>query len=541
MSAVRIINADVIDGLRQLDDESVQTVITSPPYWGLRDYGIPPSIWGGDPDCLHGWDAEIVDRTRATPGINGSGLTNDGAHQAATARFEMRSRFCTRCGAWEGHLGLEPSYQLYVEHMVLVFREIRRVLRKDGTVWLNLGDTYNAGRNGGHVGGGKQGADARYNGLDRSGVNASNRGHRQVGDSKNPNANVPVWGPNRTSGTDLKPKDLVGIPWRVAFALQADGWYLRQDIIWAKPNPMPESTRDRCTKSHEYLFLLSKRERYFYDATAIAEDVTKTGTPGHLQCGTNSRENVRRTPNWKTPDGWDTSTGKGGHGAFHKEGREAGQTGYVKKSKNKARKHAADRGVPVPRPENERDRKGCPNTAGAVAGSVPWEGVTRNKRDVWSIATTPYPEAHFATFPPELVEPCILAGSSEKGCCSECGTPIKRQVTSETVFMGGSGAAGRSAEDANANGKWAGERYGDNLALGPGTITKTVGWAPQCKCNASTVPCVVLDPFGGAGTVGLVARNLNRRAVLIEIGPQYCTMADTRVHGALFAGHVETP
>jgi DNA modification methylase len=168
--------------------------------------------------------------------------------------------------------------------------------------------------------------------------------------------------PNRLAGTNLKEKDLVGIPWSVAFALRDQGWRLRQDIIWAKPNPMPESVSDRCTKSHEYIFMFSKSKDYFWDATAIAEPCEKIGTPAHLAAGKNSYQNVSHVPS---------------------------------RSGNKKRKAATERG--------------CPKDG--VAGSIPWEGYQRNKRDVWTIGVEPYPDAHFATFPPEIPSLCIRAGS----------------------------------------------------------------------------------------------------------------------------------
>jgi DNA modification methylase len=206
-----IVHGDVRTSLRTLPTSSVDCVVTSPPYWGLRDYGLPPVVWGGDPECDHEW----------TPDSS-----------------------CQQCGAWRGQLGLEPDPSEYVEHLVEVFRDVRRVLKPQGTLWLNLGDCYNAGTNAPRV------ASANRVGYWRA---AGSMGDRRV--------NV----------TGLKAKDLVGIPWRVALALQADGWYLRSDVIWAKPNPVPEGVRDRPVRSHEYLFLLSRQPRYYYDADAVRE------------------------------------------------------------------------------------------------------------------------------------------------------------------------------------------------------------------------------------------------------------------------------
>lgn len=188
---------DVRETLRSLPEKSVQTICTSPPYWGLRDYGTDPTVWGGEPNCVHDW----------ADGTDPSGK-------------------CSKCGAWRGSLGLEPDPDMYIEHLVEVFREARRVLRDDGTVWLNLGDTYAAGY-----------MTVRSN----------------------------------SSGARVNPKDLVGIPWMAALALQDDGWYLRSDIIWSKPNPIPEAASDRPSRNHEYIFLLSKRHSYFYDQDSIRE------------------------------------------------------------------------------------------------------------------------------------------------------------------------------------------------------------------------------------------------------------------------------
>ncbi len=249
----QIIQGDVLEKLREIPDESVDCVITSPPYWGLRDYGV------------------------------------------------------------EGQLGLEKTPEEYVAKMVEVFREVRRVLKKEGTLWLNLGDSYNGsgGAGGDYNKGGLKEGQPRYNG-------------RNIG--------------------SLKPKDLVGIPWRVALALQADGWYLRQDIIWAKPNPMPESVTDRCTKSHEYVFLMAKSPKYYFDGEAIKEkSVSET------------KERTR-----KTGEGQDSKIGTKG---------SAGNGGL------------------------------------------------RNKRSVWTITTKPFKEAHFATFPEDLISPMVLAGCPKGGVC----------------------------------------------------------------------------------------------------------------------------
>lgn len=377
MSDYRIIVADVLAGLAQLPDESVHCCVTSPPYWGLRDYGVP------------------------------------------------------------GQLGLEPTPDEYVARMVAVFREVRRVLRADGTCWLNLGDSYAGSGKGGNPEG------SAWSGFVGSG-----------GREKAAKASKPYLG--------LAQKQLVGIPWRVAFALQADGWWLRQDIIWAKPNPMPESVTDRCTKAHEYIFLLSKSARYWYDAEAVKEE----------------------------------SSGVGGGASFGKQNHDASGTGAQSRT--------------YERPDYAQ----------------------RNARSVWTIATAPYPEAHFATFPPALPERCIKAGTSERGCCPRCGAPWVRKFTKTLIptkkaaktFVVDERDHSADANDQGSN------RQKDGHRSGYINSVETTGWDPGCGCNAGDpVPCLVLDPFCGSGTTLAVACQLSRAGVGIELNPEYAALAHRRI------------
>lgn len=326
---VRIINADVMEGLAQLADGSVNCVVTSPPYWGLRDYGT--GKWeGGDTTCDHVSGMARGDTDRDTPGGRGGSFRGG----------EMKFRdVCGKCGARrvDGQIGLEPTLQEHIAKLVDVFREVRRVLAKDGTLWLNYGDAYCATTKGAG-GAGKQHSNAGSVLADRS-------WHIPAG---------------------LKPKDLMLMPERLAIALCDDGWYIRSRIIWAKPNPMPESVTDRPTKSHEHIWLMSKSPKYFYDAEAIQEEGS-----GRIPGNTN--------PNGKGSD--NARIANGGSGIF-----------------------AAQQRVQE----------------------------TRNARDVWTIATSPFPEAHFATFPPELAERCIKAG------CPAGGTVLDP--------FGGSGTTGLVAD-----------------------------------------------------------------------------------------------
>jgi DNA modification methylase len=465
--SVRILVGDARTVLATLPAESVHCVVTSPPYWGLRDYGLPPTVWGGDdPSCAHAW--EIVSRAGQTGGDGTTSSLNakygdDGrfhpdGHQHPQTAAVLTSGFCSHCGAWRGALGLEPTPAAYVAHLVEVFRAVRRVLHPSGTVWCNLGDAY----------AGSWGAQSRPNGTDIGSaldggsmlsarqIAAHPKGQSQTGSLKN------------TPG--LKPKDLIGLPWRVAFALQADGWWLRSEIIWAKPNPMPESVTDRPTKAHEQLFLLAKAERYFFDAEAIREP--------------HAPESIERMrmPLTTARDRFD-ATQLGSSNFTNYNGRETGW--------------------------------------GNPAG--------RSKRSVWTIPSAPFSEAHFATFPPALVEPCVQAGTSERGACPVCGAPWRRAVEHGTPTRIGGNAGVSLAHstgpmDRGGHGQW---DAGHMPMVRP---TLTLGWAPTCACAAGEPrPCVVLDPLGGAGTTALVADRLGRDAILVDLSPAYAAMAERRI------------
>jgi hypothetical protein len=310
------------------------------------------------------------------------------------------------------------------------------VLRGDGTLWLNLGDSF-AGAGAGGGGNRKGNEHGQHDAL--------------VGTIR---GTVPV---------GLKPKDLVGIPWRVAFALQADGWWLRQDIIWHKPNPMPESVTDRCTKAHEYMFLLAKSARYYYDSEAIKEAST---TAPHAPGNTAKRFDKSGTNSWKS-DRMDSVWGADG---------------------------------------------------------------TRNRRSVWTVTTKPYREAHFATFPPKLIEPCILASTSEKGCCPRCGAPWERVWEHGDITSTGGGNGRELSGQCLVGG-----RGDSNVGKFVCREHRTTGWQPTCDCGDQPVPCTVLDPFNGSGTTGAVAVEHGRNYIGIELNPAYIDMAKRRIQAALSA------
>lgn len=437
-----ILQGNSLERLRELPDNSVHCAVTSPPYYGLRDYGT--GTWhGGDPECDH-----VSHRIRTGDGLAAfSENLKGGGHKAGAENKNVQfTNQCGKCGALreDMQLGMEPTPDEYVDNMVALFREVHRVLRPDGTLWLNIGDSY-ASR-------------STYNAPQSVAVNA---GWKDAG--KRPNAGIPE---------GCKNKDLIGIPWLLAFALRRDGWYLRQDIIWDKPNPMPESVGDRCTKAHEYLFLLTKSPRYFYDAEAVKEPMAESSLARVAQ------------PNLENQAG--SARANGG-----------------------------------------RKTNGNIKPAGDFASGK------RNKRSVWRVSTKPFKEAHFATFPTDLVEPCILAGTSEAGVCGSCGTPWQR-ITERKVVAGRGGKNAFRGQGSNreGEGRTANRDGRDMSSIGP-AVTSTLGWQPGCECNARVVKPVVLDPFFGAGTTGLVAEQLGRNYIGCELNPEYVSIAKRRIAAAM--------
>lgn len=474
----RILHGDCRDILAGMPDASVHMVCTSPPYWGLRDYGIPPSVWGGDSGCDHEWGDPGLSGQRQRNGSAG-GLHDGRATNKLADNVMLHPQtgsFCQKCGAWNGALGLEPTPDLFVAHIVEVFREVRRVLRDDGTLWLNLGDSYASSPTG------------------AIGLKSTVQGGLT-------NQRAGLGRPDKTGISGIKTKDMIGIPWMVAFALRADGWWLRKDIIWAKPNPMPESATDRPTSSHEHVFLLTKAEKYFFDGEAVREPTVGT-TPGDLDGGPQ-----------RNKDGSNANAGRN----FRAKGNAKTFRGGGAYTLGQSRENHAS----VERTSH---------------GNVPNANSGRNIRDVWRIATAPFPGAHFATFAPKLAETCIKAGTSEKGCCATCQAPWKRITTKGEPDIEHQRVSGSDTE-----GQYTGQSTKDHDAHGiqnasdvkrrilAGMRKRTYDWKPSCECGAEVVPCTVLDPLGGAGTVGLVANRLGRDAILIDLNPEYCSMAERRL------------
>lgn len=490
--SIRIIQGDCRNILKTLASDSIHMVCTSPPYYGLRDYGT--ARWeGGEANCKHTL-SQVSERNRMQHDIY--------APPSSWTNRDAKVRQCT-CGAKriDSQLGLEASPGEWVANMVAVFNEVRRVLRPDGTLWLNIGDSYATSP-----------AGNLQPSTDKRGPGSYRRSNNAMDTTR-----------------IAKPKDLLMLPARLALALQADGWWLRSDIIWAKPNPMPESVTDRPTSAHEHIFLLAKSPRYFYDGEAVREEPTGRVEP--LRFG-------REVPPGAAP-----------HSFYHTDGTKG-----------------------------------------------------RNARNVWTIATEAFPEAHFATFPTELAERCIRAGTSERGCCAQCGAPWVRVTERNLDNIPTRLATKRAPVDCEAMAAYLRERRkalglsqaAVDEALGTRTLyswfegrpagiepptpeqwtklkgilhldgrfdeqiygtvevtitdhvpskapgvrtyaktwnaeTTTTGWSSSCQCNAETKSCVVLDPFAGAGTTCLVADRLQRHAIGIELNPAYVVMARNRI------------
>ncbi len=349
MELNKVYLGDSLETIKTFPDESIDCVVTSPPYYGLRDYGTGEWI-GGDPNCKHYRASKASEKT-----ITGHKRMQEAESPVGDAIYKQ---VCPICGAIrvDKQIGLEESPEAYIERLVSLFREVRRVLKKDGTCWVNLGDSYWGG-------GWRNAAFNEHSGDIQKGSKGTYCGESMP--------------PMKGFVSGYKPKDLVGIPWMFAFAMRADGWYLRQDIIWHKPNPMPESVTDRCTKSHEYIFLFSKSERYYFDYEAIMEPCADQERTNYQSGSRIYGENADRNDN------------------------DLGERSKDWKPKTKNCQYDGQ----------------SPNTMHLrrEMGMKDETYLARNKRDVWSVNVKPNKEAHFATYPQELITPCILAGCKEGG------------------------------------------------------------------------------------------------------------------------------
>ena len=432
----KILRGDVRDLLKQLPDESVDCCVTSPPYWALRNYNTHPLIWAGKVGCRHEWEMK-KQKWHSDRGSNKrKEIFSDLFQTTGTV-----SDTCKKCGAWRGSLGQEPNMELFVEHLCDIFDEIKRVLKKTGTCWVNLGDTYQGSPVSGKEGG-FSGRAARNNPDYAKAITVKNR----------PKSGLPD-------------KCLCQIPSRFAIEMIKRGWILRNEIIWHKPNAMPSSARDRFTVDFEKVFFFVKSNRYYFEQQL--EEYTQP---------MNRWGGARLVAKGKSD--WDGGTGQ----------------------------------------KTYRNRGMRPNESG------------RNKRCVWTVNTKPFAEAHFATFPEDLIKTPIEAGCPGQ-ICNKCGQPrtklFKRtgigHNESATKYNTKNSTAGRLAQKRQAYRKMGFEKP---------PAPEFIGYS-DCGCNAEFCPGVVLDPFLGAGTTVLVAKKSGRDYLGMELNPDYVKIAERRLKNQL--------
>lgn len=644
---VRLLVGDCRAKLKELPDNSVHVCVTSPPFFGLRDYGT--ARWeGGSPDCDH---RQPGTKTGPKTTLRNDGRAHTGPYEgerALTVGFPYKDR-CGKCGATrvDGQIGLEGSLADFIAALVGVFREVRRILHPTGLLFVNMGDSYASKPVGSFNGGGFKDTSARNGTRNMTGVATSGTLDKV-----------------RASG--LKEKDLMLVPARLAIALVDDGWWLRSDIIWHKKAPMPESVTDRPTSAHEHIFMFAKQARYFYDATAVAEPalqpegsaaLTAQHKRGVLQdlsastLGTNQGAATRNLRNVWTL-GSEPFSGAAVYGTSRKVSPDCPVHGY-RASQARARSGDGPQAVfgsdrnrrtdarPVPAqapadaatpqdrfgplfdgfsatPRSTQNRRTADgSTPNATSGDTPASGIAcmershpmaaedgrtlgsstgegsapsdrssdplgqtsfRNARtetqptdalastlpdgeqhngssstsadsdqgaaslsartaagssDMSKCSCPSIPD-HYAVFPRELPRRCIKAGSSQAGCCPNCLSPWRRVVERESLTTRPiSSPLGVRGENPSGNRSLGQPQQSHRVSR-----VETTGWEPTCVCGDTTpIPCTVLDPFAGAGTTGLVADELGRDAVLVELSPEYARMAEQRIYGAapLFA------
>lgn len=467
--SITLLSGDCRDVLPTLAANSVHCCVCSPPYWNLRDYGT--AQWdGGDAQCDHLTPPNGVrdkGRDRAASGgtFHDSPIPNQIPQQFRDT--------CGKCGARrvDRQIGLEATPDEYLATMVAVFREVKRVLRPDGTCWINLGDSYASGEVG------------RHDHKQAAGICVGDAAAGRVAIGNGMGARE-----QRALSTGLPAKNLLLMPARLALALQQDGWWIRSQMPWLKRSCMPESTTDRPTSAIEYVYLLTKSARYFYDHEAV------------------KRVGIMTPQNRYT------------------NGKGAKSEGYAS--------HRQPTGMTDCGTRSFRNSDLFFDSLDDPHGAI-----TDANGDMITLDVNPagFADAHFATFPAKLVEPLIRAGTSERGCCSACGAPWRRESTKTYEPTERTPAPNKG--HLGAFGERAANMTRDGFVPNRDPLITTTGWSPSCACGADVVPATVLDPFSGASTTLLVAQRLQRQAIGIELNPEYVTMGRQRIEdeAGLFA------
>lgn len=452
----RIICGDALNVLTRLPSDSIDCVVTSPPYWSLRDYGIEPQVWGGDPNCQHNFNLKEIQTGQCHWNSGGEVIPYGERKIRNGAKRELG--FCLKCGAWKGSLGLEPTFDLFIKHLCDIFDEVKRVLKKEGTCWVNLGDTYSGSCQGAGKNTKERVEGKRTENLGSSKNYLMKYGHALT--TKPP-----------SSKTSIPNKCLCLIPFRFAIEMVNRGWILRNVIIWRKPNCMPSSVKDRFTVDFEYLLFFVKNKKYWFEAQY--EDSKTIYEKFNVRVRDYSKKKIQ-CPQFKaTP--------------FEVEQYHGRNIEY---------------------------------------------GNKKNKRCIWTITTKPFKEAHFAVFPPQLVETPIRAGCPEF-VCKKCGKARKRIIKIDYVKQS------IISESQKYNPK--DKKFKTNVTYGKKKridgkevyvhgypVYKEHGYA-SCSCNAGFRPGIVLDPFSGSGTTLAVAKNLGRNYIGIDLNPEYIKMAERRI------------